>query len=296
MAKKHALGRGLSALLPDQPAFDLEQAPGEQVRQLELARIHPNPDQPRKNFDPEKLDELTASIRQHGIMQPLLVTEDGDGFLIAAGERRWRAAQAAGLTRVPAIVRRLDRRQLAELALIENLQREDLTSLEEAQAFSDLMTGHGYTQEALAERLGKSRSHVANTLRLLNLAPHERRLLEQGKISAGHARAILSLEEGCPERVLLVSAVIKQGLSVRQAEEMAARLKEDRSRREERRPAKKQTATLLHEDLARQLSRSLGVKVRITGRAGRGRVTMEFNSEDDLQNIVDAVLSDPEPR
>ena len=295
MAKKQALGRGLSALLPDEPAF-LDGAAAEQVRQLAIDSVRPNPDQPRKLFDPEKLEELTASIRQHGVMQPLVVVEREGGYMIAAGERRWRAAQAAGLKEVPALVRQLDPRELAELSLIENLQREDLTGLEEAQAFSDLMNGHGYTQEALAERLGKSRSHVANTLRLLNLAPHERRLLEQGKISAGHARAILSLEEGCPERVLLVSAVIKQGLSVRQAEEMAARLKEDRSRREERRPAKKQTATLLHEDLARQLSRSLGVKVRITGRAGRGRVTMEFNSEDDLQNIVDAVLSDPEPR
>ncbi|MBR5429017.1 MAG: ParB/RepB/Spo0J family partition protein [Firmicutes bacterium] len=288
MSKKQALGRGLSALLPDQPAFD--QSTGEQVRELEIDRVHPNPEQPRKNFDPEKLEELTASVRQHGIMQPLIVTADGDGYLIAAGERRWRAARAAGLATVPAVVRQLDGRQLAELALIENLQREDLSALEEAQAFSDLMTGHGYTQEALAERLGKSRSHVANTLRLLNLAAHERRLLEQGKFSAGHGRAILSLEEGCPERVLLVSAIIRQGLSVRQAEEMAARLKEQRRRAAEKKPARKQTSTLIHEDLARQISRQLGVPARITGRGSRGRVELDFNSEDDLQNILDALL------
>ena len=288
MSKKQALGRGLSALLPDQPAFD--QSTGEQVRELEIDRVHPNPEQPRKNFYPEKLEELTASVRQHGIMQPLIVTADGDGYLIAAGERRWRAARAAGLATVPAVVRQLDGRQLAELALIENLQREDLSALEEAQAFSDLMTGHGYTQEALAERLGKSRSHVANTLRLLNLAAHERRLLEQGKFSAGHGRAILSLEEGCPERVLLVSAIIRQGLSVRQAEEMAARLKEQRRRAAEKKPARKQTSTLIHEDLARQISRQLGVPARITGRGSRGRVELDFNSEDDLQNILDALL------
>lgn len=210
--------------------------------------------------------------------------------MIAAGERRWRAAKAAGLTEVPALVRQLDPRQLAELSLIENLQREDLTGLEEAQAFSDLMNGHGYTQEALAERLGKSRSHVANTLRLLNLAPHEKKLLEQGKFSPGHARAILSLAEGSPERVLLVSAVIKQGLSVRQAEEQAARLKTEQAEKASRKPAKKQAATLIHEDLARQISRRLGVKARISGRGGRGRVTLDFNSEDDLQNIVDALL------
>ena len=288
MSKKQALGRGLSALLPDQPAFD--QSTGEQVRELEIDRVHPNPEQPRKNFDPEKLEELTASVRQHGIMQPLIVTADGDGYLIAAGERRWRAARAAGLATVPAVVRQLDGRQLAELALIENLQREDLSALEEAQAFSDLMTGHGYTQEALAERLGKSRSHVANTLRLLNLAAHERRLLEQGKFSACHGRAILSLEEGCPERVLLVSAIIRQGLSVRQAEEMAARLKEQRRRAAEKKPARKQTSTLIHEDLARQISRQLGVPARITGRGSRGRVELDFNSEDDLQNILDALL------
>ena len=223
-------------------------------------------------------------------MQPLVVVEREGGYMIAAGERRWRAAQAAGLKEVPALVRQLDPRELAELSLIENLQREDLTGLEEAQAFSDLMNGHGYTQEALAERLGKSRSHVANTLRLLNLAPHEKKLLEQGKFSPGHARAILSLEENSPERVLLVSAVIKQGLSVRQAEEQAQRLKTEQAEKASKKPAKKQTATLIHEDLARQISRRLGVKARISGRGGRGRVTLDFNSEDDLQNIVDALL------
>ena len=289
MAKKQALGRGLSALLPDEPAF-LDGAAAEQVRQLAIDSVRPNPDQPRKIFDPEKLEELTASIRQHGVMQPLVVVEREGGYMIAAGERRWRAAQAAGLKEVPALVRQLDPRELAELSLIENLQREDLTGLEEAQAFSDLMNGHGYTQEALAERLGKSRSHVANTLRLLNLAPHEKKLLEQGKFSPGHARAILSLEENSPERVLLVSAVIKQGLSVRQAEEQAQRLKTEQAEKASKKPAKKQTATLIHEDLARQISRRLGVKARISGRGGRGRVTLDFNSEDDLQNIVDALL------
>lgn len=289
MAKKQVLGRGLSALLPDEPAF-LDGAAAEQVRQLAIDSVRPNPDQPRKLFDPEKLEELTASIRQHGVMQPLVVVEREGGYMIAAGERRWRAAQAAGLKEVPALVRQLDPRELAELSLIENLQREDLTGLEEAQAFSDLMNGHGYTQEALAERLGKSRSHVANTLRLLNLAPHEKKLLEQGKFSPGHARAILSLEENSPERVLLVSAVIKQGLSVRQAEEQAQRLKTEQAEKASKKPAKKQTATLIHEDLARQISRRLGVKARISGRGGRGRVTLDFNSEDDLQNIVDALL------
>ena len=289
MAKKQALGRGLSALLPDEPAF-FDGAAAEQVRQLAIDSVRPNPDQPRKIFDPEKLEELTASIRQHGVMQPLVVVEREGGYMIAAGERRWRAAQAAGLKEVPALVRQLDPRELAELSLIENLQREDLTGLEEAQAFSDLMNGHGYTQEALAERLGKSRSHVANTLRLLNLAPHEKKLLEQGKFSPGHARAILSLEENSPERVLLVSAVIKQGLSVRQAEDMAQRLKAEQAEKASKKPAKKQTATLIHEDLARQISRRLGVKARINGRGGRGRVTLDFNSEDDLQNIVDALL------
>ena len=289
MAKKHALGRGLSALLPDEPAC-LDGAAAAQVRQLAIDSVRPNPDQPRKIFDPEKLEELTASIRQHGVMQPLVVVEREGGYMIAAGERRWRAAQAAGLKEVPALVRQLDPRELAELSLIENLQREDLTGLEEAQAFSDLMNGHGYTQEALAERLGKSRSHVANTLRLLNLAPHEKKLLEQGKFSPGHARAILSLEENSPERVLLVSAVIKQGLSVRQAEEQAQRLKTEQAEKASKKPAKKQTATLIHEDLARQISRRLGVKARINGRGGRGRVTLDFNSEDDLQNIVDALL------
>ena len=287
MAKKPALGRGLSALLPDTPSFEAPRN-GERVQELPLSQIYANPAQPRKVFDEEKLAELAESIRQHGVMQPILLVEDGKGgYMIAAGDRRWRADQVAGLTHAPAIVRQLDQQHLAELALIENIQREDLTALEEAEAFQRLMESHGYTQEDLASRLGKSRSHVANTLRLLNLAPHEKKLLAAGKFTAGHARAVLSLENASNERVLLISAIIKQSLSVRQAEELAQKLKLSPGYHQ----PKKQTATLLHEDIARSLSQQMGVKVKITGRAGKGRVVIDYNSEDDLQNIMDAILS-----
>lgn len=282
-AKKPALGRGLSALMPQQTSFEQGRS-GERVRMLPVQSLLPNPDQPRRSFDQEKLDELSESIRHHGVMQPLLVVEQGDGFMIVAGERRFRAAQAAGLSELPCIVRALEEQQLKEQSLLENIQREDLSALEEAAAYRDLMDSHGYTQEALAERLGKSRPYVANTLRLLNLLPQERRLLETGQISAGHARVLLALTNS-RQRADLATAIIKQNLSVRQAEQLAAKLKAAK-------PAAKRSSQseLLHQDLAREFSSRLGVRVQVQGRGQHGRVVIDYTSEDDLQNIADAIL------
>ena len=285
MVRKQALGKGLSALLPDSTNFE-QASTGEKVRLLPLADLHANPNQPRKLFDGVKLAELAESIQQYGVMQPLIVVLDPEGgYRIVAGERRFRAAQLTALHDVPCIVRKLEEKQLAELSLLENIQREDLSPLEEAAAYRDLMESHGYTQEILSERLGKSRSHLANTLRLLNLAPQERKLLEEGKISAGHARAVLSLSDP-RKRADLISAILKQGLSVRQAEDLAARMKEKKSVKK----AQKQRKDLLHADIAHAFSSQLGVKVRLEGRENRGRVVIDYNSEDDLQNIIDAIL------
>ncbi len=286
MAKK-GLGKGLSALLPDAAVFEEAQA-GERVEQLAAVSLHANPQQPRKEFDEEKLAELALSIQEHGIMQPLIVVADTEqgGYMIVAGERRFRAAQQAGLSDLPCIVRQLTHSQLAELSLLENIQREDLSALEEAEGFAALMDSCGYTQEQLAQRLGKSRSYVANTLRLLKLAPQERRLLAEGRISAGHARALLSLED-VRQRARLAEAIERQDLSVRQAEQLAQQLKQETAPAQPRPLDRRQ---LIHQDIARRFSSRLGVKTRIEGKEGRGRVILEYGSEDDLQNIIDAIL------
>jgi len=224
MAKKQALGKGLGALLPEM-GIQEEISNQEKVWEIPLSQIHPNPNQPRKEFNPESLAELAESIRNFGIMQPLLLMEEPDGqsYMIVAGERRFRAAALAGLEKLPCIVRQLSPSQLAEASLIENIQREDLSPLEEAEAFRSLMDSYGYTQEKLAQRLGKSRPHVANTLRLLQLAPQERKLLAEGRISAGHARALLSIAD--PHlRNRLLELILKEELSVRQAEAAAKKL------------------------------------------------------------------------
>lgn len=287
MVKKQALGKGLSALLGDDGSakFDNFAESGERVVMLPAAEIHPNPDQPRKHFDADKLAELAESIRSHGVMQPLLVVRDSAGYLIAAGERRFRAAAMAGLSELPCIVRQLDSRELAEISLIENIQREDLGPLEEAEAYRALLDLHGYTQEALAARLGKSRPHIANTLRLLKLPPQDRKLLADGRISAGHARAMLSLADA-KKRATLTAAILRDNLSVRQAEILAAKLRDAKP------PAggSQRREDVLHADLARACSARLGLKVRVAGSQGKGRVVIDYNCEDDLQAIIDAIL------
>lgn len=284
MAKKQGLGKGLSALLADAESFD-QMKNGERVEMIERSRIRPNPDQPRKVFDADKLAELAESIRNHGIMQPLILTSTQDGYLIAAGERRFRAAELAGLVEVPCLIRELDAKQLAEISLLENIQREDLSPLEEAEGYQALISQHGYTQEQLAERLGKSRPHVANTLRLLRLAVQDKKLLQEGKISAGHARAMLSLTDA-RQRQKLTEAILREQLNVRQAEELAARLRS----RGQTAPKTRSPQQLIHDDIARQFSARLGLRATIVGRGSRGKVVLEFTSEDDLQNICDAIL------
>lgn len=284
MAKKQALGKGLSALLPGSASFE-QLGAQERVQEILLTEIRPNPQQPRKRFDPDSLAELAESIKTFGVMQPLIVLRaEEEGYLLAAGERRFRAAQLLGLDSVPCIVRRLDQRQLSELSLLENIQREDLTPLEEAAAYRALMDSHGYTQEDLSQRLGKSRPHIANTLRLLQLAQQERILLEQGKISAGHARALLALPDA-RSRAALASAILKDGLSVRQAEEWVARHKQQRAH-----SAQRSVKELVHQDLARQISERLGLSARLLGRGEKGRLVIEYANEEELQAIVEALL------
>jgi len=288
------LGRGLAALLPDTPVFLHEDDSGrEHVLQISINQIQANPHQPRRHFDEDKLAELAVSIREHGLIQPLVVMAEEQGYTIIAGERRWRAAQMAGLQDIPCIVRSLQQQQAQELSLIENIQRENLQPLEEARAYHNLLELYNYTQEDLAARLGKSRPYIANTLRLLNLAPQYQQLLRESAISAGHARAILSLTDA-RQQAVLAQRIVTDALSVRQAEQVAQAFKEARSPKEvAAKPAPiRQEQHPLFTDIANRLKDKWGVKVAVHDKKGRGQIIIDYYSEDDLQRILDSLLEE----
>ncbi|MCL1905552.1 MAG: ParB/RepB/Spo0J family partition protein [Clostridiales bacterium] len=288
---QRGLGKGLAALLPETPAFlAVDKTGSESVLALDISLIKPNPHQPRRFFDEEKLAELAISIKEYGLLQPLVVTEaSGGGYIIIAGERRWRAARSIGLIKISCIIRSMEQQQLQELSLIENIQRENLLPLEEAQAYRDLLDQYNYTQDELAARLGKSRSHVTNTLRLLNLAPQFQSLLRQGLISAGHARALLSLADE-EKRAFLAGRIVKDGLSVRQAEQLAQELREAPLAEKAKKPAPPHHPVFA--DIARRLKDLWGVKVAVYDKKGRGKIVIDYYSEDDLQRILDSLLED----
>ncbi len=264
-AKTRGLGRGLDALLP---------RPDAGVRQLPLKDLRVTALQPRKRFDEAAIAELAASIVEKGVLQPLLVRPVADGYEIVAGERRFRAAQLAGLASVPVMVRELSDQQTLEAAIIENLQREDLDDLEEALAFQQLL-GFGLTQEAVAKAVGRSRSAVANTLRLLSLPPAAADALGQRKITAGHARAILAQPE--EDRDWALQQVLQRALSVREAEAL---------RRPSPRRQANGAAERRYKELETQLTRHAGTKVRIAG-GKRGRIELHFGDEDELQRLLE---------
>jgi ParB family transcriptional regulator, chromosome partitioning protein len=288
--KPAGLGRGLSALLSEQtrPQVAFEEAPGNApggVREIEIGRIRPNPNQPRVQFDEASIDELADSIAERGVLQPILLRPHGDGFENIAGERRWRAAQRARLHTIPAIVREADEGTTAELALIENIQREDLNAIEEADAYRQLIERHGHTQENVAKLVHKSRSHVANLLRLLDLPEFVRVSLLQGDISMGHARAIATASDP----TALAEEIIAKGLSVRQAEARARR---------ERQPPRELVLTDRRVDpdlaaLERQLGDMLGLKVQVAHKGQGGTVTLNYSSLDQLDMICQRLSGEP---
>lgn len=290
------LGMGLQALLGEaaRPA-----APGDAgasrggVREIEIARIRPNPEQPRVQFDEAALDELAESIRQRGVLQPILLRPAGEDYMIIAGERRWRAAQRARLHAMPAIVREIDESTTAELALIENIQRQDLNPLEEAEGYRQLIARHHHTQDEVGRIVHKSRSHVANLLRLLELPEFVRQSLLKGDISMGHARAVASADD--PE--MLTRAIIAKGLSVRQVEEQVRRDKKrpgpgyDIARASARNAAKQGDADL--DALERQLGDILGLKVQVGHKGQGGTVTLHYSSLDQLDMICQRLSGEP---
>jgi ParB family chromosome partitioning protein len=289
---KKGLGRGLSALLGDaQPRAEPE-VPGrrDSVRDVDVARIRPNPAQPRQHFDEEALAELADSIRQHGVLQPILVRAVDDGFELIAGERRWRAAQRAQLHTIPALVREHDDSGSAELALIENVQRQDLNAIEEAEGYQALIARFGHTQDNVAKLVGKSRSHVANLLRLLGLPGEVRQMLLRGDISMGHARAITTSDE--PE--LLAREIADKGLSVRQAEELAKQVRPGAGSDIARASAR--NARTVDADLAaleRQLSDMLGLRVQVKHAGKGGSVNLTYSSLDQLDMICQRLSGEP---
>lgn len=278
-AKKTGLGRGFDAIMVDNSVEEISGNSG--TFKVKLMDIEPNREQPRKQFDEEALSELADSISKHGVLQPLLVRPLTDGsYQLVAGERRWRASRMAGLTEVPVVVKDLTDSQVAELALVENLQRENLNPLEEANGYKELGEKFGYTQEQIAEVVGKSRSAVANSLRLLALPKSVAMLVNEGKLSMGHARALLSLED---EKMMsdLAKLIVANDLSVRETERLARNMKKDEPKGKK---AKKRNPFYDEAELA--LSDVLGRKVRITKSSKKGALEIEFFDDADLKKLL----------
>ncbi len=277
MAKKSALGKGLGALMLENTTEDMVA-----TNTLPISEITPNKDQPRKTFDEAALDELAESIKQHGVLQPLLVRPlPNGGYQLVAGERRWRASRRAGLREVPVVVKELTDTETMEIAIIENLQREDLNPIEEAEGLQALIDKCGFTQEEVASSVGKSRPAIANSLRLLRLPEAVRELTRDGKISAGHARALISLDNDA----LIIEAaenVIKNKLTVRDVERLAKTRDKDNAvsqKRYKRRDS-------FYDEVELTLSEVLGRKVKVYNGKGKGTLEIEFYSQEDLKNIA----------
>ena len=284
MASQKGLGRGLGALLGD---FSDTTAEDSAFKQLPLHRVEPNPDQPRQDFNEEELQSLAESIRVHGVIQPLTVRETSDGYYqIIAGERRWRASRLAGLTEIPALVIEADDKTAKELALIENLQRQDLNSVEEALGYQSLMDDFGLTQEEAAERVGKSRSAVANALRLLTLDEKVLEMIRVGSITAGHARAIRMLKSE-KKQVEAAQKIANLGLSVRQAELLCKNMSQEQQEKKEE-PVLKVDYV---KECEKSLSKHLGRGVKIINGKRKGKFELEFYGQEDLQVLLDALMT-----
>ena len=290
MKPNRGLGKGLSALFSETEEdygksllFDDKEDVGA-VSEIEISKIYANPDQPRKVFDEDALNELAASIKKHGVIMPIIVNRSGDRFMIIAGERRFRASKIAGLDTVPVIVKNYDERQIKEISLIENLQREDLNPIEAASAMRSLMDDYHLSQEDLADRIGKSRSAIANTLRLLNLQADVLDMVKSGELSAGHARTIVSVPAADQKK--MAHAIVKGGLSVRAAEKL---VKDYFLPPEEK---KKKTAAPLSAELKEligDMQRVFGTKVNAIGNDNKGRIYIDYYTRDDLDRLSEMV-------
>lgn len=290
---KRGLGKGLQALIPSKPV--IEDQSHEKIKSISIDDILPNPQQPRKNFNDEKIEELANSIKEHGVVQPIVVRPLEKGkYEIVAGERRWRASKLAKCKEIPAVIKELDAKLTTEVSLIENIQRENLNALEESEAYQRLISEFKYTQEKLALRIGKSRSYVTNTLRLLKLPLTIQEFIREGLITSGHARAILSLQDTSNQETF-TEEVIKNNLSVRQTEELAkkynALIQETENLNETKKNTNKtpQLSPIL-KDIENKFRTLLGTKVKIKNGEKGGRIEIDYYGDEDLERIIQALI------
>jgi len=276
MAKK-GLGKGLDALFAEEKTED-------GVIEVKLTEVMPNKDQPRKAFDEEALNTLSESIKEHGVIQPIIVRKSGLGYIIVAGERRWRAAKLAGLKNIPVLVRDYDDLAVKEIALVENLQREDLNPLEEAEGYRALMDEYGLKQEEISQKLGKSRSAIANSVRLLSLDGDTKRRLVQGDITEGHARCALTLPQGVV-REFFINRIIEDGLNVRQAELLAKDLSKAPANKENKKTSSAYKIEL--DRISERLRQKLGTKVSLSGTEKKGKIVIEYYGNRDLERLLE---------
>lgn len=279
--KQQRLGKGLGALISEDPVSS-----DNSVREIDVNSIDPNNDQPRKTFDNEKLNELAQSIKTYGIVQPIIVQQKDNRYVIIAGERRYRASRIAGLKTVPVVVKEYSKREFMEVSLVENLQREDLNPIEEAEAMRMLMDEHQLTQDVLSSRLGKSRSAVANTLRLLTLPDKVRIMVIAGDLSSGHARCLVSLESE-EDKNNIADKIVTNGLSVRATEELIQNLK----KKPKRQKVEKQPVPPEIRSAETTLSSALGTKVQIYGSLEKGKITLSYYNSEQLQSLYDFLIA-----
>lgn len=295
MVNKKGLGRGLESLfamydetesdeiITNQPKIESNKG----VTEIEIDKIIPNPNQPRKNFDQEALDDLACSIKVHGVIQPIVLNANNDGtYLIIAGERRWRASKLAGLTKVPAVIKSYTEKQIKEISIIENLQREDLNPIEAARAIKQLMEEYKLTQDAVSERIGKSRSAIANTLRLLNLYPEVVDMIEKGDLSAGHARCLVVVDN-TTEQLRLANKAVKEKWNVRDLEKAVKKVLNPKPQEEK----KSIEQSLELKELINDMQRVFATKVSAIGSDNKGRIYIDYYSRDDLDRLADIVES-----
>ena len=284
-AKPRGLGKGLNAIVGADIVSEVIDRP--RAIEIPVDRLSPNPFQPRRSFTEEGLEQLAESIRQHGVLQPIVVRPSGDGYQLIAGERRWRAAQIAGLQRIPAVVRELDDPGMVQVALIENLQREDLNPIEEASAYRRLMDEFNMTQEQLSSAIGRSRPAIANAVRLLNLPEAIQKAVEERRLSEGHARCLLSISNQ-GDQLKVAAEIIANGLNVRQAEELVKGTTQNVSRETIRKRTSEEDPNAVR--LTQRLGERLGTRVKLSGSVSKGKLEIEYYSAEDLDRILEIIL------
>ena len=280
MVKKTGLGKGLDALFATNVDVEETLKENEVIEKLKITQVEPNRNQPRKHFDEEALEELAESISRYGVIQPIIVVKKGDYYEIVAGERRWRASKKAGLTEIPAIVREGDERKNKEIALIENVQREDLNAYEKAVGIKELMDEYGLTQQQVSEILGKSRSSIANTVRILNLDPRVIELVQQNKLTEGHARSLLAIEDH-EKQYQMALRLLEMGASVREVEKKVQQ-KKKMKKQDERYEA-------IYRDIEDSFQGFFGTKVKLEAGKRKGKIVIEYANNDDLERLLDLI-------